>query len=130
MSFTQQQLDAGEAVYNDRNEAAFALTEAPGISVFVKDSTGQLFHTYSSFGRGLEGFPGINRFLDIVSKGRAETELPHFQWPGCVPKTATKTPSDESYFSLAMQISCSCRSAPLPYPTRRNSLPLLTAGLA
>ena len=36
-----------------------------------------IYHTYSSFGRGLENFLGIYNFLDIVPKGRDEEGLPY-----------------------------------------------------
>lgn len=76
-SFTQEQLDAGQVYYNYVEGPAFPATEGPGISAFLKDDTGAIFHTYSSYGRGLEDFLGIYRFLDIVPKGRNEEGLPY-----------------------------------------------------
>lgn len=46
--------------------------ELPGFSVFTKDETGQIFHTYSVFARGTEDFGTVYGFLDITSKGRNE----------------------------------------------------------
>jgi predicted dithiol-disulfide oxidoreductase (DUF899 family) len=40
--------------------------------VFYKDEAGQIFHTYSTFGRGGEEFLGIYRYLDVMPKGRNE----------------------------------------------------------
>lgn len=77
VSFTQAELDSGEAEYNYQRPAKFPVTECPGISSFYKNAEGSLFHTYSSFGRGLENFLGIYQFLDIVAKGRDESELPY-----------------------------------------------------
>jgi predicted dithiol-disulfide oxidoreductase (DUF899 family) len=77
VSFTQEELDAGEAYYNYQKPAKFPVTESPGISSFYKDAEGNIFHTYSSFGRGLENFLGIYHFLDIVPKGRDESGLPY-----------------------------------------------------
>jgi predicted dithiol-disulfide oxidoreductase (DUF899 family) len=77
VSFTQEELDAGEAYYNYQKPAKFPVTESPGISSFFKDAEGNIFHTYSSFGRGLENFLGIYHFLDIVPKGRDESGLPY-----------------------------------------------------
>lgn len=77
VSFKQEDLDSGEAYYNYQRPAKFPVAEAPGISSFYKDSEGQVFHTYSSFGRGLENFLGIYNFLDIVPKGRDEDGLPY-----------------------------------------------------
>jgi predicted dithiol-disulfide oxidoreductase (DUF899 family) len=53
----------------------FRLTRAKdlsGDSIFFKDEAGQIFHTYSTFGRGGEEFLGIYRFLDLMPKGRDE----------------------------------------------------------
>ncbi|MEM7046542.1 MAG: DUF899 domain-containing protein [Pseudomonadota bacterium] len=49
--------------------------EMPGLSVFAKDEKGQVFHTYSTYGRGLESFIGAYRLLDIVPRGRGEQGL-------------------------------------------------------
>ena len=57
------------------------MEEAPGISAFSKNEQGQVFHTYSSFGRGLDMFITTYHLLDIVSKGRDEADLPYsMQW--------------------------------------------------
>ncbi len=77
VSFTQEQLDTQNMVYNYQKGAKFPVTEAPGISSFYKDADGNIYHTYSSFGRGLENFLGIYNFLDIAPKGRDEAELPY-----------------------------------------------------
>jgi predicted dithiol-disulfide oxidoreductase (DUF899 family) len=77
VTFTQEELDSGQAYYNYQKPAKFPVTESPGISSFYKDTSGNIFHTYSSFGRGLENFLGIYNFLDIVPEGRNESELPY-----------------------------------------------------
>ena len=46
-----------------------------GDSVFFKDPAGEIFHTYSTFGRGGEEFLGIYRYLDATPKGRDENGL-------------------------------------------------------
>jgi predicted dithiol-disulfide oxidoreductase (DUF899 family) len=51
--------------------------EAPGVSVFYKNEKGQVFHTYSTYGRGNEQFMGVYRYLDLVAKGRDEEGLPN-----------------------------------------------------
>jgi predicted dithiol-disulfide oxidoreductase (DUF899 family) len=53
-------------------EWAAELEDLSGDSVFFKDDAGQIFLTYSSFGRGGEEFLGIYRFLDATPKGRDE----------------------------------------------------------
>lgn len=47
--------------------------EQPGCSVFYKNAAGEIFHTYSSYTRGLEEFLTTYRFIDITPKGRQET---------------------------------------------------------
>jgi predicted dithiol-disulfide oxidoreductase (DUF899 family) len=53
----------------------FPSAEAPGLSVFHRDAGGALFHTYSTYGRGLEPLVGTYMILDLVPKGRDEDQL-------------------------------------------------------
>lgn len=71
VTFTEEELANKTANYNFEYKP-FPMTEAPGISVFFKDDKGQVFHTYSSYARGLETFMGVYHLLDIVPKGRDE----------------------------------------------------------
>jgi len=71
--FTKAEL-AGEVCYNYR-KMRFGLEEAPGLSVFYKDEAGEIFHTYSTYQRGLESVAGAYQFLDFVPKGRDEDGL-------------------------------------------------------
>jgi predicted dithiol-disulfide oxidoreductase (DUF899 family) len=48
------------------------LEDLHGDSVFFKDNAGQIFHTYSTFGRGGEELLGTYRYLDVMPKGRDE----------------------------------------------------------
>ena len=50
--------------------------EAPGASVFYKDAAGDIFHIYSCYARGLDMLNGIYQLIDLVPKGRAESDLP------------------------------------------------------
>jgi predicted dithiol-disulfide oxidoreductase (DUF899 family) len=50
--------------------------EATGVSVFVRNSTGDVFHTYAAYARGVEIFNGAYQLLDLTPKGRDEDELP------------------------------------------------------
>lgn len=50
--------------------------EAPGLSAFYKDAAGDIFHTYSSYGRGVEGLLGVYTLLDMAPNGRNEDGLP------------------------------------------------------
>src|SRR2546422_300999 len=53
----------------------FPSEEAPGLSVFYKDEHGEVFHTYSSYARGLDLLVGAYNYLDLVPKGRDEDAL-------------------------------------------------------
>ncbi len=74
-SFTPQQRDTGAVDYNYAMQE-FPSEEAPGASVFAKDPSGRLFHSYSTYGRGLDALIGTYTLLDLVPKGRNEGELP------------------------------------------------------
>ena len=50
--------------------------EMPGASVFYKDASGAVFHTYSAYARGLDILVGTYNWLDLTPKGRDEAELP------------------------------------------------------
>ena len=71
VSFTPAQLAAGNAFYNFQHMNP-GVEELSGDSVFYRDDTGQIFHTYSVFGRGGEAFLGIYRIFDVMPKGRNE----------------------------------------------------------
>ena len=73
VSFTPEEL-AGEVYYN-YGLRKFTTDEAPGASVFYKNDSGEIFHTYSCFGRGLDILNGAYNYLDLVPKGRDEDEL-------------------------------------------------------
>jgi predicted dithiol-disulfide oxidoreductase (DUF899 family) len=76
VSFTPEELGRGEVYYN-YHMVAFPRDEAPGISVFCKNDVGQVFHTYSTFGRGLEVMMGAYGLMDLTPKGRDELGLPY-----------------------------------------------------
>jgi predicted dithiol-disulfide oxidoreductase (DUF899 family) len=71
--FTKEEL-AGEVDYNYQ-KIHTGLEELPGLSVFYKDDAGQIFHTYSTYSRGLDALMGTYQFLDLVPKGRDEDTL-------------------------------------------------------
>lgn len=75
VTFTADERESGEAYYNYQT-GSFPVDEAPGLSVFYKDKDGQIFHTYSTYGRGLDPLLGIYQFLDLVPNGRDEDSLP------------------------------------------------------
>lgn len=76
VSFTKQEMAQGKVDYNYTMQE-FPSEEAPGLSVFYKDAAGQIFHTYSSYGRGLDILLGAYNFMDMTPKGRDEGGLAH-----------------------------------------------------
>jgi predicted dithiol-disulfide oxidoreductase (DUF899 family) len=74
VSFTKEEMARGKVDYN-YTEQEFPSEEAPGLSVFYKNAKGEVFHTYSSFGRGLDVILGTYMILDFVPKGRDEDHL-------------------------------------------------------
>jgi predicted dithiol-disulfide oxidoreductase (DUF899 family) len=77
VSFSQKQIDEGKANYNYEQGNA-TIEELPGISVFARDGD-EVFHTYSTYGRGLDPYNATYQFLDIVPKGRGEDDLTYPQ---------------------------------------------------
>lgn len=75
VSFTPEEMARGKVPYN-YGDNAFPSDEAPGLSVFAKDDDGEVFHTYSTYSRGVEELLGVYRFLDFTPKGRDEEGLP------------------------------------------------------
>jgi predicted dithiol-disulfide oxidoreductase (DUF899 family) len=71
VSFTPQEMAARRAFYNYEYVDP-GLADLSGDSVFVRDDAGQIFHTYSTYGRGGEEFLGIYRYLDATPRGRGE----------------------------------------------------------
>ena len=64
-----------ERVYYNYEMMEFPPDERPGLSVFAKDANGDIFHTYSTYARGLDILVGTYNFLDMVPKGRDEDNL-------------------------------------------------------
>lgn len=77
VSFSPDPSQQGEYIYNYR-QGEFSGEEAPGISVFYRDETGAIYHTYSAYARGLDMLNGAYHYLDLTPKGRDEAGLP---WP-------------------------------------------------
>lgn len=78
--FTADDLRQSGPNYN-YGSTRFGMEDAPGLSIFAKDETGALYHTYSTYSRGLDMLNGAYHYLDIVPKGRDEEGLkPHMAW--------------------------------------------------
>ncbi len=79
VSFKEDELAKGSVFYNFAEIAAEqANDELPGLSAFVRDDSGAVFHTYSSYARGHEELIGTLMILDRASKGRNETTTMDF----------------------------------------------------
>jgi predicted dithiol-disulfide oxidoreductase (DUF899 family) len=75
VSFTPDQMERGDMEYN-YSRKPFESTEAPGLSAFYKDpATSIVYHTYSTYARGLDVGIGTYNFLDLAPKGRDEDSL-------------------------------------------------------
>jgi predicted dithiol-disulfide oxidoreductase (DUF899 family) len=71
VSFTPEQLASKKAFYNF-TEQDVGIDEQHGHSVFYKDTNGDVYHTYSCYGRGDERFINTYAHLDVTPKGRNE----------------------------------------------------------
>jgi predicted dithiol-disulfide oxidoreductase (DUF899 family) len=81
VSFTPEAIASGNASYNYRpRPQTDKLLELPGISVFFKDDSGQVFHTYSCYARGLDMMNAAYHYLDLVPKGRDEVDAHPQAW--------------------------------------------------
>lgn len=96
VSFTEEQQNEGDIEYNYRRGDAMAkmpppeplakfaalsgtdantfTRERPGMSAFMLND-GIVYHTYSTFARGLDGLWGMYQWLDRAPKGRNETGI-------------------------------------------------------
>ncbi len=74
VTFTRAQIEAGKPMYNF-GTTPFYGEELPGISVFYRDDDGAVFHTYSTFARGLDMMNAAYHYLDLTPLGRHEDGL-------------------------------------------------------
>ena len=73
-SFTPEQIRDKAVVYNYQN-ADMDMADREGTSVFYKDASGAVYHTYSAYARGIDILNTAYNYLDFVPKGRDEDEL-------------------------------------------------------
>ena len=76
VSFKPDEIEKGEGYYNYEMRK-IGIEELSGRSVFYKDESGDIFHTYSSYGRGGDLMLGTYNILDLMPKGRNETGPNH-----------------------------------------------------
>lgn len=74
VSYTLEQIESGSAEHNYRQVKV--MDELPGVSVFLQGENGDVFHTYSTYARGLDMLNGAYHYMDLLPKGRDEAELP------------------------------------------------------
>ena len=80
VTFTDEEREGGRAYYN-YTTGSFPAPEGPGISVFYRDDDGAIYHTYSTYSRGLDMVNGAYQLLDLVPKGRDEAGLSYsMEW--------------------------------------------------
>jgi predicted dithiol-disulfide oxidoreductase (DUF899 family) len=73
-SFSPEAIKSGSVFYNYVN-TNMDMSDREGTSVFYKDPSGAVFHTYSTYARGIDMLNGAYHFLDLVPKGRDEERL-------------------------------------------------------
>jgi predicted dithiol-disulfide oxidoreductase (DUF899 family) len=71
VSFTPGDVGKGARAYN-YGTIEVPEEEMPGISVFYKDKSGAIFHTYSSYARGIDMMNNAYHYLELTPKGRDE----------------------------------------------------------
>ena len=79
VSFTPEELKNGTAIYN-YTKLDMEIDEREGVSAFYKDTKGVIYHTYSSYARGIDMLNTTYHFLDITTKGRDENPESTQDW--------------------------------------------------
>jgi predicted dithiol-disulfide oxidoreductase (DUF899 family) len=82
VTFTEDEIASGRIDYNFGTivtDPRYIDRELPGVSVFATNEAGEVFHTYSTYARGLDALLGANHYLDLTPEGRNEAAYPN--WP-------------------------------------------------
>ena len=79
VSFTPSEIQSGTVFYNYA-KTEMDMDELQGVSAFYKDKTGDLFHTYSCYARGIDMLNTTYHFLDLTAKGRDEDPSATQNW--------------------------------------------------
>lgn len=79
VSFTPREIKSGKAVYNYA-KLDMDIDEREGVSAFYKDRSGNIYHTYSSYARGIDLLNTTYNFLDLTAKGRDENPERRQDW--------------------------------------------------
>jgi len=75
VSFTKEQIDNRLCEYNYQSSSKNTMDELPGVSIFVKNQSGTVYHTYSTYSRGLDNLNVVYQYLDLLPNGRDEDNL-------------------------------------------------------
>jgi predicted dithiol-disulfide oxidoreductase (DUF899 family) len=70
-SVRPEELKAKKVLYNYQEMKPFS-DQMHGVSTFCKDDKGDVFHTYSTYSRGVDSLNVAFQFLDLTAKGRDE----------------------------------------------------------
>jgi predicted dithiol-disulfide oxidoreductase (DUF899 family) len=73
VSFDAEAAKSGVAYYN-YGTGRKVNEDMPGVSVFYKDQNGDIYHTYSTYSRGIDLLNTAYNYIDLVPKGRDEGE--------------------------------------------------------
>ena len=79
VSFTPEQIKSGALPYN-YGKFKMKIDELQGVSAFYKDTKGGIYHTYSSYARGIDLMNTTYNFLDLTAKGRDENPESTQDW--------------------------------------------------
>jgi predicted dithiol-disulfide oxidoreductase (DUF899 family) len=82
VSFKKEQIEQRLIDYNFgtiTTDGRYISEELPGLSVFLKDESGEILLTYSTYARGLDMLLGTHHYLDLTPEGRNEAGYPG--WP-------------------------------------------------
>ncbi len=79
VSFTPEQRKSGKAIYNYR-KLNMDIDEREGASAFYRDQNGDIYHTYSTYERGIDLMNTTYNFLDLTAKGRDENPEHSQDW--------------------------------------------------
>lgn len=82
VAFSEDEVASGRIDYNFGTivtDPRYVDRDLPGVSVFRRNDAGEVFHTYSTYARGLDALLGANHYLDLTPEGRNERAHPN--WP-------------------------------------------------
>ncbi|MEA2823622.1 MAG: hypothetical protein QOF03_104 [Alphaproteobacteria bacterium] len=78
VTFTPEEMATGTGFHNYTRSTP-PISETVGVSVFYKDEKGRIFHTYSTYSRGVDMLNGAYHYLDLAPEGRDEDKLSYTQ---------------------------------------------------